>query len=778
MKKLIKIVLGLLGGCILAFIGLAVGLRILLPPDKARAFVQSRLGEALDREVRLESVSVGLLSGLQVTGFRLSEIPTFAKGTFLSCERLVLRPRLLPLLTGQVLIREIELTRPEATVIRFADGSTNLTASKAAAKEPSQAGNLPAATQRSRPPDVDPLQALSIARLTVKRGAFHFVDRSTAALSATADPVDVSARNLTFAGPADVEFSLQLAARGRTAKVSSNARIHGLTRSATIETLTIETGSGTVTARGDISPERATFTANLAAGALAAKAEGSVVFSDTPTLSVRLSAPALPTAELIRYAPAGALPPEMTLSGVLGVDVQGKGTPDQLDFVAVVTGDALGVSYGTSFEKPAGVPMSVRAAGVFRSPQTVDAKDIRVSLTGMTLQGSAQSGAAGVELRLASDSFALAPVAALLPDTRAYHPTGTGRLTLHLVTGERSLMDATFELRDGTARYERSDAMDLETTAHYNSGTLRIPRLTGKLNGSDFQVELTGRSLDTRPVLAATIEIDTLDIEKLLPWNPEKKTGRRRSPFVPEAHAAEPAAGLIMDMTGTLQVGRLIHPFYSGRTLRAAWNLRNITDDLGRLDGKATVDQGPGDVKNIQKLVQDSRAARLLLLPLSVLQKLSRATGGAIRLPSLERLSFRDLSGVYEFENGVMNIRRFDLHGSELDAELSGTVGLAGSQPLHVNAKLILPPGALGGTAERILHTSGGRTGIGAKIGGTVAAPVVTLDLAEVGKRALGEIERKIREKIGGSDDGKPPRDRGKEDGTIRDLFRDLLKRR
>src|SRR5688572_24088889 len=93
MKKLLKILLILLAIVLVLGVVATIALRIYLPPEKAKALVLKHLSEQLKREVQLGSASVGLLSGLELSQLKVSEAPTFAKGTFLSSEQFSLKSR-------------------------------------------------------------------------------------------------------------------------------------------------------------------------------------------------------------------------------------------------------------------------------------------------------------------------------------------------------------------------------------------------------------------------------------------------------------------------------------------------------------------------------------------------------------------------------------------------------------------------------------------------------------------------------------------------------------
>src|SRR5882672_4948682 len=109
MKKLLKIflVLFLTGVGLLAVLTLV--LKWAYPPEKVKALLEKELTARLHREVRLGDVSIGVLSGLTVKDFKLSESPNFGRGTFISSDKFSIRLHLLPLLSKKIMIRDLML---------------------------------------------------------------------------------------------------------------------------------------------------------------------------------------------------------------------------------------------------------------------------------------------------------------------------------------------------------------------------------------------------------------------------------------------------------------------------------------------------------------------------------------------------------------------------------------------------------------------------------------------------------------------------------------------
>ncbi|MBA7484069.1 hypothetical protein ES707_19592 [subsurface metagenome] len=124
MKKFKKILLILFLISLFVFVGGTIALRIAFPPAKVKAMLITKMSEVLHRQVEIESISVGL-RGLRVKGFRISQKPSFDKGTFVQAGQFLVRPKFLPLLKKQISISEVTLISPKINIMRKADGSFN-----------------------------------------------------------------------------------------------------------------------------------------------------------------------------------------------------------------------------------------------------------------------------------------------------------------------------------------------------------------------------------------------------------------------------------------------------------------------------------------------------------------------------------------------------------------------------------------------------------------------------------------------------------------------------
>ena len=130
MKKPLLLTL-LKAGAVLAVVGL-IGLGIgtwalqrYLTPQRVRDLIVSQARKSLQREVSLGEISVGLVRGLVVEKFALSERPDFKAGRFAEADSFSVRLGLLPLLHGQLAVDQVSADGLKLNVVRQSDGNFN-----------------------------------------------------------------------------------------------------------------------------------------------------------------------------------------------------------------------------------------------------------------------------------------------------------------------------------------------------------------------------------------------------------------------------------------------------------------------------------------------------------------------------------------------------------------------------------------------------------------------------------------------------------------------------
>ena len=116
MKKAIKwiaITAGILVGLLIVGV---VALPFILPLDKIKDMATTKISETINREVKVESISFNIFSGIELKGLSISNRAGFAKKPFVSADAIALRYAFWPIFKRQVIIKEIRLVKPEILI--------------------------------------------------------------------------------------------------------------------------------------------------------------------------------------------------------------------------------------------------------------------------------------------------------------------------------------------------------------------------------------------------------------------------------------------------------------------------------------------------------------------------------------------------------------------------------------------------------------------------------------------------------------------------------------
>jgi len=195
MLKKILIAAGALAGLILVII-VAAGIVIMLVVDKA--FVELKLSQALNRQVRIEKIGVNIfsvVSGIEISKMTVSNFktplelatlqdkPVAANDVFAGLEALRFKIRILPLLQKQFELDELVLHRPVINLTRSKQGVLNIEDLIVAPKKPEkdqrattkkQDGTAP---EQARSLTADNLPvAVAVREIGIKDGTINYYD--------------------------------------------------------------------------------------------------------------------------------------------------------------------------------------------------------------------------------------------------------------------------------------------------------------------------------------------------------------------------------------------------------------------------------------------------------------------------------------------------------------------------------------------------------------------------------------------------------------------------
>jgi len=692
MRKLLKIVLILVAIGVLLLLAGTVALRIYLPPEKAKALVLHHLSTQLKRDVTLGSASVGLLSGLQMTDLKISESPNFSKGTFLSSEQFSLKIALLPLLFRKVIVRQIVLKSPEVSIIRQADGKSfnfsDLTNAPA-----------PAATSPSSSEAKESLPfLLLVSRAQIQKGALHFIDRSPARQSMDIAPFDLLLKNVSLTSPFSVQTSLHVKSKGDDIALSFAGQANLLNGTFTIKQGSLTSRQTKVVLSGDLNRLK----------------------TPDPAVDLKIDIPQLNFADISAFV---ALPRgikiDKPLKGVLSV----KGNQKTMEVQSQL---ALGSVHVDGRGRVQNVFSNQPSIAFHLETNAFAIAEVLAYEPSMVPPGISLSGNTRLSADLSGTSTA-AQFAVKWIGTDLQVKQGD---TLAKPGGFPLELSMTGDVPSMTPMKVVIKTMDLRVASNHMTGSG-----TYEVHGAQSTVNFTAKA--TRWAIADIAQLSPL----LAPYNP---TGTLSF----EAHATGPvnAPQTTLQTSGDLSMVSIKQDYYEGHNLQMQWALSDVTPDLARVGGTASLKQGPGKILNVQKLAAGSSLGKIVLGPIEVIARLQQIPPfNQVALPNLNAITFESLAGMYQLHSGVLDVKSFDLIGRSLSISDQGTVGLTGDRAMAMKGALKLPPGTIGGTVGALVDKDeSGRQLLKFSLTGPMATAKPKPELQDVGKRAIQQAGQEI----------------------------------
>jgi uncharacterized protein YhdP len=229
---------------------------------------------------------------------------------------------------------------------------------------------------------------------------------------------------------------------------------------------------------------------------------------------------------------------------------------------------------------------------------------------------------------------------------------------------------------------------------------LNVVRLADgkKLNVGDLSASAQGHRANTAPVSGAIAEqtqtpsahpwtwhIDRFELRDGLLQFHDRSPAKMTTTLTPVNLTVE---DLSKDRVhGQLRVGKIDNLVYEGRDLDLKWALEGIDPTLEKLTGTMTLRQGPGALQNLEALAGVSSGARVALMPLIALQTMNRLGVVKTGLPDFNHVAIDRIEGNYVFQQGTMELKRFEMAGPQLSTSASGTIHLP-TERLALNVDL------------------------------------------------------------------------------------------
>ena len=614
-KKLIK---WFLCGALIAALAAAAGVFALYkmyPPEKLKAKVQQYVAKNWNREITFEEVSFTWI-GIKVKGVALSENTTFADGTFIKAEELTAHVAVKPLLKKRVEISAITAKKLDVQIIQRADGTFNFDSLM------SQNDNPPAGTDDTDPQASADLPVVITAQKIVLDGCNFSYSNEQTGMKLALNNLNIQITRF------DLEKPFQTV-------ISFTSRLAGLTQPAIEMPVTLQFE---------------TFLANL----------------NWPQAYANLTQ-AKAQYKTVQFAMQGSIQnlqaPQVNLTGTLkGIDNQVLAVfaPDLPDFALPTLNLAL------------------------QANADLDKSNAQITLAKVSVQHSDLSAGGEINWAAQTPSYRLAgKVNANINELVQMTQTGQDFQPAGTVTGTFQASDkknytdvnANLALQQVSLLYPPFTLSQVQGNVVIDSlDNIYSNDLHGKLNQEAFTAKASYRQAQNVTDVALTLNLDKL----LLTQWPQSNNQTAAAGQTPAQAAQETAAPTNrMNLQADVTVGKIKVPYLEADGLSINARLTDITDTLEHLNGTLTFALSPGKITNLDNFIKDSKIAKIILLPVSVVKKVA----GVLNLNLFPAdttgngttVAYTQAQGTYTFTDGIMNVDETVFKSSVTDIEASGS---------------------------------------------------------------------------------------------------------
>ncbi|MCX5782951.1 MAG: AsmA family protein [Elusimicrobia bacterium] len=660
MKKLLKFLFSFFLVFVLLLVAAVVVLRIYFPPERIKKIALEFISAKLHREVKLDAVSINI-KGIKLNGLAVSELADFSKGEMFKAGEIAVGIRWKPLLKKQVQIGSLAFSDMSLNVIKRGENEFNFS--------DLLDGQKPAKPAQAK----TPIQ-MSVDSISLKNCALSYKDLP-GKTSAQVSKFSFKAKSPSADKPFD--FSLSGAADYKSAKLSAKIPFSGdFNLNLPKETFKIKK-------------------LELSQGKVSALISGEVTGFKEPQVSLNLATQPFNTDDISQFAPG--LPKHFAVPQ-LKLDSKFKMLPDGINIARanVSAGPAeMSVSGRASWEKTVDYLLKVKAsmalpeiksdalqqfskdvpkgyvlpASEIKADATIstykaDIHSLMVKAGAIVLnaQGSVIQVKQGwnVLAALKTNDVALAEVSKIAPAMlKTYALGGTADADVKLnFSGGKLAFNGTANLNKVQANYALYAVSELTGAVQFTENSAKSQKLTGKLLGGTFTSSFDAAMPAPKKIKAAfDIGFDTLNLAAI-PVSKEKSDFGN------------------MDIKGKIKIAKIVHPNFSGNNAEVSMDLTNITPKLDGISGKSSFAIKGGRFSDLSVFGQYSKWAKMLLAPITLLQKAGRLVKLKV-LPNFDDVSYSLIEGQYEFQNGLMKIIKSNMDSSAGYVSATGSANFA-----------------------------------------------------------------------------------------------------
>lgn len=453
----------------------------------------------------------------------------------------------------------------------------------------------------------------------------------------------------------------------------------------------------------------------------------------------------------LMLASSGPWPAGFSAQGPLALSFAARGTPQDAAVNLTVDAKQAAVAYGDILSKPAGVAMALRADVQVKQQKDAALRSAVFTLADLTMNGSGYlndaRGRGRMDLTLSAQPFAVNSLAPAVPMVKQYQMTGQAGADVSIKgTFGAPKIQGTLRLKNwGAVPREGAAFSGLGGDVLFTDNSVETNQLAGKLNGSALKIKSKLANF-AKPDLFLEGQVDHIDAGLLLqalmsPAALAQPAGApsKAAPASPAgssmpvgksgssaAKPSQPAPATVLAKTaGSLKIGSVGHPHFTGKNFLLTWNLTQVGADMSRAGGAADFSAADGKIYD---------------LPLA--KKIN-----ALLNKDVSDITYQKIKGHFQVAQGVLETRDFTVDSSQTDILTQGRVAL-GPMTADLKTQIKLPTGALGGDAGQWFAGEDGRPTLEISLKGPLADPAVSINANKALKNAAEQYLKKGLQKL------------------------------
>ncbi len=614
-KKLFKFACITLTVCfVLAAAGLFV-LYKMYPPAKLKTMAQEYVAKNFQRQITFDDISFTWI-GFTLTNVALSENATFQEGTFIKAHKLTAHVNVKPLLQKRIEIDTIEADGLQIQLVKQKDGRFNFDTLLPQESAPAQ--DEPAAfSSAGNIPFV-----LTADKIALTNCDISYLDQQTG-LKTEVNNLNITIRDFDLDEAFDVliSFTTQISMLGQSDM-----------------TLPVQIALRTFLADLNLQQAYVTLTeASAQYQTVQLKLAGEVKNLENPSVNLSGTITGITSQAFSAFAPD--LPHFMLPS----------------------------------------VSLSLQAlADLNTSTATISQAKLAVQDTSLVAKGTVDWGKEIPAYQVAATLKAnIAQLVQMTDTLDGFSPAGTlsGQFK---ATEKKNNTDVsgTLTLTDVSVMYDPFTLTQLNGTITLSSlEDITAPNLTGKLNGQNFNMSFAYKNVKDVLNLAYQLNLDKLVLAKF-PASGEETAATSATDTSVAGTSSQPANPTRMNVQAQVTIGGIEIPYLQSQGFTMTANLTNVTDTFNQTNGTVSFMLQPGKITNLDNFIKESSVAKILLLPVAVVKRVS----GFLKLDLFPQagesgasIAFTEGAGQYTFTNGKMNLDKTPFRSSVTPISASGT---------------------------------------------------------------------------------------------------------